>query len=374
MKIFTMFLLGTLTLAASATPVMHFTAQGRQHVVERLTQGHGGIWGIEFIDRDQILFTLKRGGMKLLDLRNSAVKTLANPPQSTDYGQGGLLDVALHPDFARNKWVYVTYAKRTSSGGAGTVLARAQLDVAKGRFGNWNEIFVAKNVGTGGVHFGSRIAFDHDGYVFVSLGERGQADLAQKLNAHNGKVVRLHDDGRVPQDNPFIATAGALPEIWSYGHRNPQGLFYDRQTRKLYEQEHGPQGGDEINLVEKGKNYGWPVITYGVQYGGGPVGNGETHRAGMEQPLKYFKPSIAPSGLMVYRGNKVRLFTDKFVSGSLALQHVNLVPVEDAGRACEDRLLLGLEERFRDVKQGPDGLPYFATDDGNIYRIREEAP
>jgi glucose/arabinose dehydrogenase len=374
MKIIITLLLAALTLTASATPVMHFKAQGRDHVVERLTQGHGSIWGLEFITKDLIIFTLKEGGIKLLDLRNGAVKTLTNPPPSISYGQGGLLDIALHPKFDKNRWVYVTYARRGVSNGAGTALARARLDAGNTGFGPWEEIFIAKNLGSGGLHFGSRIAFDKDGYLYMSMGERGQGELAQKLNVHNGKVVRLFDDGRVPQDNPFVGTAGALPEIWSYGHRNPQGLFYDRQSDKLYEQEHGPQGGDEINLVEKGKNYGWPVITYGEQYGGGPIGNGETARSGMEQPLKYFRPSIAPSGLMIYRGSKVRLFTDKFVSGSLALQHLNLVSVDEPSRACEDRLLVGLNDRFRDVKQGPDGLPYVSTDDGNIYRIREVSP
>jgi glucose/arabinose dehydrogenase len=183
-------------------------------------------------------------------------------------------------------------------------------------------------------------------------------------------VIRLNKDGSIPSDNPFYNTPDAKKEIWSYGHRNPQGIFFDKATNRLYEQEHGPKGGDEINLIVKGKNYGWPVITFGREYSGGPVGNGETHREGMEQAIKYFVPSIAPSSLMIYQGETLKIFKDKFVSGSLALQHLNLVSTKDSLKACEDRLLLKLEERIRDVKQGPDGLIYVSSDNGRIYVIK----
>ena len=352
-----------------AQPVMQFKAGSENYVVEKLTEGHGTIWSVEFINNDLIIFTEKSGRIQTLDLKTGVPRLLQNLPKIYDAGQGGLLDIALHPEFKENSWVYVTYAKKTSTGQT-TAVARARLDVTEGRFDKWEDIFVARPSFSTSHHYGSRIVFDKEGYIYFGVGERGQADLAQQLTAHNGKVIRLFDDGRVPTDNPFVGTAGALPEIWSYGHRNPQGLFYDKKTGNLYEQEHGPKGGDEINLVVKGKNYGWPVITYGREYSGGQVGRGETARPGMEQPLKYFVPSIAPSSLMLYRGNKLKLFTDKFVSGALALQHLNVVAVDGVATACEDRLLLGLNERIRDVKQGPDGLVYVSSDNGRIYRIR----
>ncbi len=358
------------TFPTWAQPVMQFKAGDDNYVVEKLTEGHGTIWGVEFINSDLIIFTEKNGRIQTLDLKTGLARLLKNLPTVYNAGQGGLLDIAVHPEFAQNSFVYVTYAKKLTTGGQTTAVARARLDVNEGSFDKWEDIFVARPAFSTAHHYGSRIVFDKDGYIYFGVGERGQADLSQKLNAHNGKIIRLFDDGRIPQDNPFIGTPEALPEIWSYGHRNPQGLFYDKKTGNLYEQEHGPKGGDEINLVEKGKNYGWPVITYGREYSGGQVGRGETARPGMEQPLKYFVPSIAPSSLILYRGNKLKLFTDKFVSGALALQHLNLVAVKDVATACEDRLLMGLNERIRDVKQGPDGLVYVSSDNGRIYRIR----
>lgn len=362
--------LALISFSALSQPVMQFKAGSDSYVVEKLTEGHGIIWGVEFINSDLIIFTEKNGRIQTLDLKTGLTRLLQNLPKVYDAGQGGLLDVALHPDFAENSWVYVTYAKRLSTGGQTTALARARLDVNAGSFDKWEDLFIARPAFSTSHHYGSRIIFDKEGHIYFGVGERGQADLSQKLNAHNGKIIRLFDDGRVPQDNPFVGTPEALPEIWSYGHRNPQGLYYDKKTGKIYEQEHGPRGGDEINLVEKGKNYGWPVITYGREYSGAQVGRGETARPGMEQPLKYFVPSIAPSSLLVYRGSKLKLFTDKFVSAALALQHLNLVAIDGVATACEDRLLVGLNERLRDVIQGPDGLVYVSSDSGRIYRIR----
>jgi glucose/arabinose dehydrogenase len=284
--------------------------------------------------------------------------------------QGGLLDIALHPKFNENSWVYVTYAKHMN-GEQTTALARAKLDLAKEEFSEWQDIFLARPTFTTAHHYGSRIAFDDKGYLFLTVGDRGQDKLAQSLKTHNGKVLRLNMDGSAPNDNPFVNQTGALKEIWSYGHRNPQGLFFDKQTGTLYEQEHGPMGGDEINHIVKGKNYGWPLITYGREYTGGPVGDGETARDGLEQPIKYFLPSIAPSGLVVYRSKKLKLFKDRFISGALALQHLNVIDIKDCSTACEDRLLLPLNERIRDVIAGPDGLVYASSDTGRIYRIQE---
>jgi glucose/arabinose dehydrogenase len=250
-------------------------------------------------------------------------------------------------------------------------MARARLDLKKEEFDQWEDLFIAKPTLSTTHHYGSRIAFDPKGYIFVSIGERGSADLAQSLQAHMGKMIRLKMDGSIPEDNPFYNHPKALKEIWSYGHRNPQGLFFDKKSNILYEQEHGPMGGDEINIIKKGLNYGWPVITYGVDYSGSPIGKGETHKEGMEQPIKYFKPSIAPSSLLVYRNGILRFFNDKFISAALALQHMNAVAIKDSLKACEDRFLEKLDDRFRDVIQGPDGYIYISSDNGRIYRIKE---
>lgn len=355
--------------AAVVTPVLNFKIDGTDYLVEKVTDGHGIIWSMAFLSQDKMLFTEIAGKIHLLDLSTGSVREMKNPPAVFQSGQGGLLDIALHPDFKNNKWVYVTYSKKIGARQT-TAFARAKLDLVKEEFDKWTDLFVALPVQSTAHHYGSRIAFDKNDNVFVTVGERGQAELAQDLKAHMGKIIRLKTDGTIPLDNPFVGRMDAKPEIWTYGHRNPQGIFFDEVTGNLYEQEHGPQGGDEINLIVKGKNYGWPVITYGEQYGGGPIGRGETARAGMEQPLKYFTPSIAPSSFFIYRHSKLKLFKDRFVSSALALQHLNVIDVKDCKTACEDRLLSSLDERIRSAQVSPDGLVYVSSDNGRIYRIK----
>ena len=357
-------------LQAAPVSVLNFKLDGQSYTVQKLTDGLGIIWAMEFLSPTKIIFNELKGNIHILDLTTGVTRQMKNPPKVHVATQGGLLDIALHPKFSENSWVYVTYAKRIS-GKQTTALARAKLNLAKEEFSEWQDIFLAQPTFNTAHHYGSRIAFDDKGYLFLTVGDRGNEKLAQSLATHNGKVLRLNMDGSAPSDNPFVNQAGALKEIWSYGHRNPQGLFFDKTTGVLYEQEHGPMGGDEINLITKGKNYGWPLITYGREYSGGPVGDGETARPGLEQPIKYFLPSIAPSGLLVYRAKKLKLFQDRFVSGALALQHLNVVDVKDCASACEDRLLLPLNERIRDVIAGPDGLVYASSDTGRIYRIQE---
>ena len=350
-------------------PVMNFRAGSESYTVEKIVDGFGGIWALEFLSPNTIIFNEINGAISTLNLSSGVTRVMKNPPKVYFEGQGGLLDIAVDPNFESNQYIYVTYSKKVGELQT-TAMARSQLDLEKESFSPWVDLFVAKPASSTSHHYGSRIAFDKGGHIFFTVGERGNADLAQSLKAHNGKVIRLNLDGSVPSDNPFVRTPSALKEIWSYGHRNPQGIFFDETSNTLYEQEHGPMGGDEINIVGKGKNYGWPVISFGVDYSGRPVGNGERTRPGMEQAIKYFVPSIAPSSMMIYRGDKLKLFKDKFVSGSLALQHLNLVSVKDVYDACEDRLLLKLNERIRDVKEGPDQLVYVASDNGRIYVIK----
>ena len=373
MKKLILFLVLTLStqslFAALATPVLNFKVDGSEYVVDKVTDGHGIIWSMAFLSETKILFTEVAGKIHILDLASGSVRTMKNPPVVFQSGQGGLLDIALHPDFKNNKWVYVTYSKKIGARQT-TAFARAKLDPAKEEFDKWTDLFVAMPLQSTAHHYGSRITFDKNDHVFVTVGERGQAELAQDLKAHMGKIIRLKTDGTIPLDNPFVGRMDAKPEIWTYGHRNPQGIFFDEASGVLYAIEHGPQGGDEINLIEKGKNYGWPVITYGEQYGGGPIGGGETSRAGMEQPLKYFTPSIAPSNFFIYRHTKLKLFKDRFVSSALALQHLNVIDVKDCKSACEDRLLVPLDERLRSVNVSPDGLVYVSSDKGRIYRIK----
>ncbi len=363
------FLLTSFVAAAKEEPVLKVKTKAHAYVVSKVAEGFDGIWALEFLNDEELIFTEISGKIGILNLRTGQTRKLENVPRVYHEGQGGLLDVAVDPDFKQNRKVYLTYAKKVG-GLQTTALATSKLDAGKGRFEEWKELFVASPAFSTSHHFGSRMAFDGEGHVFLTVGDRGQQDLAQSLEAHAGKVLRLNLDGSVPSDNPFAKKAGAKPEIWSFGHRNPQGIFYDGATKTLYEQEHGPKGGDEINVVVPGNNYGWPVITHGREYSGGPVGKGISEKEGLEQPLKYFVPSIAPSSLLIYRGGKLGFFKDRFVSGSLALQHLNLLDVKGAAKACEDRLLLNFEERIRDVKQGPDDLIYFSTDSGKIFVIR----
>lgn len=358
--------------AAAATAVLNFEVQGRAYSVDKLTDGHGIIWGMEFLTPTKMIFTELTGRVHVLDLETGTTRELKNVPQVHVAVQGGLLDVAVHPDFKKNNWVYVTYAKRLN-GQQTLAMARAKLDLSKEEFGPWTDLFVARPTFETSHHYGSRMSFDGNGHLFLTVGDRGNEKFVQSLETHNGKVIRLKDDGSVPADNPFVRTPKALKEIWSYGHRNPQGLFFDQTTGVLYEQEHGPMGGDEINVIVKGKNYGWPLVTFGREYSGEPWGRGETSRPGLEAPIKYWIPSIAPSGLLVYRSSKLPLFRDRFVSGALALQHLNVVDIKDCLTACEDRLLMAIDERIRDVIAGPDGLVYVASDKGRIYRIQEGA-
>jgi glucose/arabinose dehydrogenase len=283
---------------------------------------------------------------------------IGNVPAVFANGQGGLMDIKLHPDYASNGWIYLTYAK-PGEGGGGTVIARTKLE--GNNLTGLEELFSAQPLSGSGAHFGSRIVFDGKGYIFFTSGERGTKPNAQDLTNHLGKVLRLHEDGKVPTDNPFVNTPDAKPEIWSYGHRNPQGLVYDKATETLWDVEHGPMGGDELNKVEKGKNYGWPVITYGMNYDSTAITD-ITEKEGMEQPVFYWKPSIATCGMTQVTGDKYPGWNGNLLVGALAKQHIARVELDAQGKFVKQEKLLENIGRVRAVEQSPDGYLYVATE------------
>jgi aldose sugar dehydrogenase len=333
--------------------------------VETFARGLDRPWGLAFLPDGRVLVTEKPGRMRIVSREGQLSPPVQGVPKVFAVSQGGLLDVALDRQFAQTSTIYFCYAEPDEGGGR-TSMARATL-VAEGqpRLEDVKVIFRQQGPLSRGNHWGCRIVQMPDGNLFLTTGDHfTHRDEAQNLGNHLGKIVRIRPDGSVPPDNPFINRRGALPEIWSYGHRNAQGAATNPASGKLWEHEHGARGGDEINIPEAGKNYGWPVITYGVDYSGARIGIG-THKEGMEQPIHYWDPSIAPSGMAFYSGDLFPAWKGNLFVGALAGQM--LVRLELAGDkvAKEERLLRGLNERIRDVRSGPDGALWLATDNSN---------
>ncbi|MDR7418585.1 MAG: PQQ-dependent sugar dehydrogenase [Armatimonadota bacterium] len=325
-------------------------------------------WGFVFLPDGRMLVTERAGRLRLVDREGRLSEPLAGVPHVLAQGQGGLLDVALSPGFAQDRLVYVSFAE-PGEGGAGTAVARGRLG-ERGLEGT-QVIWRQQPKVSGANHWGSRIVFRPDGTLFVTLGDRfGYRERAQDLSTTIGKIVRINADGSVPRDNPFVGRAGARPEIWSYGHRNVQAAALHPQTRELWTVEHGARGGDELNRPEAGKNYGWPVITYGVDYSGARIGEG-TAKAGMEQPVYYWDPVIAPSGAVFYTGDAYPGWRGSLLIGGLQSRVLVRLSLEGGRVTREERHLADLRERIRDVRQGPDGLVYAATDspEGRIVRV-----
>ena len=349
------------TTAASAAP--------RAEVV---TAGLENPWGVTFLSEGRFLVTERPGRMRIVGADGRTGAALTGLPPIAAGGQGGLLDVLADSGFNGNRTVYFCYSEpEANSSRNSTALARAQLSVDGTRLENLKVIFSQRPKVQSGAHFGCRIVEGRDGTLFLTLGDRfSRKEDAQKLENHLGKVVRVAKDGSVPRDNPFAGRPGALPEIWSYGHRNGQGATLDPDGR-LWMHEHGPQGGDEINIPQAGRNYGWPVITYGENYGGGKIGDGSTAKDGMEQPVHYWVPSIAPSGMAFLTSDRYGAsWKGNLFVGSLKFGYLDRIELKDGKVVAESKLLAG-RDRIRDVKQGPDGLLYVLTDasDGKLIRL-----
>lgn len=331
-------------------------------------------WALAFIDGGRFLVTERPGRLRVVSASGQLGAPVAGLPRVDAVGQGGLLDVITDRDFSRSRTIYFCYAE-PGEGGNSTALASARLSADASRLEGVKVLFSQKPKFNSRAHFGCRIAEAPDGTLFLTLGDRfsRMAD-AQTLDNHHGKVVRITKDGSVPPDNPFVKTPGALPEIWSLGHRNLQGAAIGPDGQ-LWTSEHGPQGGDEINRPAAGKNHGWPVITYGENYGGGAIGAGLTQKAGMEQPLHYWVPSIAPSGMAWVTSERYgKDWIGSLLVGSLKFQYLAKLHFNGPRLVKEEKLLPALGQRVRDVRQGPDGLIYLLTDERNGQLLRLRAP
>lgn len=362
---------GAAILSGPVTPLLaQDVERTKEHDFRVVTVVDGLVspWSFAFLPSGDILVTQRGGQIRLIRGGKLLADTVPGAPVVRASGQGGLLDIVLHPKFAQNKLVYISYSKPSEDGTQGaTAVMRARWE--NDRLVGGQDIFVAKNWSTGRGHYGSRLAFDKDDFLFISLGDRQvppTGDLekhpAQDLSTHHGKTIRLKDDGSVPADNPFVNTPGALPEIWSYGHRNMQGIMVHPATNQLFTIEHGPQGGDELNLDEAGKNYGWPVIGFGVNYTSGTAIHGGTVRRGMEQPLNVWVPSIAVEGLLVYTGDKFPQWRGNFFVGGMAGQRLVRLQM-DGTKVLDVENMLQRRGRVRAIRQGPDGFLYVAFED-----------
>ena len=335
-----------------------------------LTEGLEHPWSLAFLPDGRMLVTERPGRLRIVakDGKPEPAPIAGLPTTIEERGQGGLLDVQLHPRFTENALVYFAYAER-GDGGYSTAVARGKLSGAQ--LDNVEVIFRQLPKSRGGLHFGSRLVFDRSGLLYITLGERGERERAQALDDLGGKVVRVHDDGRVPKDNPFAGKPGARPEIFTFGNRNVQGAALHPTTGELWSHEHGPQGGDEVNILRAGVNYGWPVITYGVNYGiGTKIGEG-TAKPGMAQPLHYWVPSISPSGMAFYTGDKIPQWRGDLFVGALRDQLLVRLRLNGEKVVQEERMLQGALGRIRDVRQGPDGYLYLLVDatDGKLVRL-----
>ncbi|HEY0822913.1 MAG TPA: PQQ-dependent sugar dehydrogenase [Ramlibacter sp.] len=326
-------------------------------------------WAVAFLPQGRFLVTERPGRMRIIDAQGKAGAPLAGVPEVAARGQGGLLDVVTDSAFAANRTIYFCYAE-PGSGGNGTALARARLSGDERRLEDVRVIFRQKPKVSSSLHFGCRIVEARDGHLFLTLGERfNRKEDAQSLDTHHGKIVRVQKDGGVPKDNPFVGRSGALPEIWSYGHRNAQGATL-APDGSFWMHEHGPQGGDEINLPQPGRNYGWPVVTHGENYGGGKIGEGLAQKAGTEPPLHYWVPSIAPSGMAFLTGDRYGAdWRGSLFVGSLKFGYLARLQLAGGKVAREEKLLEGIG-RVRDVRQGPDGFLYLLTDESNGKLVR----
>lgn len=340
--------------------ISHAHEHSEHFTVTELTNDLEGPWGLAFLPNGDMLVTQKTDSLLRLSSTGERLGEVTGLPKQKVSGQGGMLGIAIDPDFSNNQFVYVCL-NMSGDGGHGSEVHRGKL--VDNTLVDTKAIFIAQPKSRSGYHFGCRVTFDKQGYLFVSLGDRGSRETAQNVNSHNGKVVRIHSDGSIPTDNPFVGKNG-LDDIFSYGHRNVQGMTLNSMTGDVWTHEHGPRGGDEINIVSSGDNYGWPVITYGVNYSGTKITD-KTEMPGMRQPLVYWDPSIAPSGMTFYTGDMFPEWKGKLFVGSLKFRHLRMLTLKDEKVTKQAELLADRSERIRDVVQGPDGALYVLIDGSN---------
>jgi glucose/arabinose dehydrogenase len=351
-----------------------FASSAGQLDVQTVASGLVNPWSLAFLPDGRMLVTERPGRMRLVTAEGQLSPPLKGVPEVFASGQGGLLDVVIDKSYPQNKTIYFCFAERTGGGGR-TAVARAKLNDGNGRLDDVRIIFRQEGPLSSGNHYGCRIVQASDDNLFVTLGEHANyRDEAQNLGNHLGKLIRIAPDGSVPTDNPFVGRANAKPEIWSYGHRNEQGLAINPASGDLWEIEHGPRGGDEVNIIGKAKNYGWPVIGYGIDYSGARI-HGSTAKDGMEQPIKYWVPSIAPSGMAFYTAKLFPKWAGSLFTGALAGKMLVRLSLNGNTVTGEERLLQNLNERIRDVRQGPDGALWLLTDNsaGRILRVSPAA-
>ncbi|WP_026838958.1 PQQ-dependent sugar dehydrogenase [Gillisia sp. JM1] len=364
---FNLLIINVLLLVFSACAQKDTTIEASTYTyaVETVVEDLNIPWGMAFLPDGSMLITEKSG--KLILFKDDTKQQITGVPEVYNRGQGGLMDVILHPDYKNNGWIYISYASpEGDEDGGNTAIMRAKL--------NGNELiqkevlYKATPNTTKGKHFGSRIAFDKEGFLYFSAGERGERDInPQDITRDNGKIYRLNDDGSIPANNPFVDEPNAKKAIYSYGHRNPQGMILHPTTGEIWVHEHGPKGGDEINIIKKGANYGWPVVTYGQNYSGTSI-TSESSRPDMEGPIYYWIPSIAPSGMVYITSDKYPHLKNNLLIGSLKFQYLELDILEDEKVVKRERLLEGIG-RVRDVKQGPDGFIYVAVEGLGIVKL-----
>ncbi|NKB20548.1 MAG: PQQ-dependent sugar dehydrogenase [Alphaproteobacteria bacterium] len=351
-------------------PAETVNSQLHKFRVVPLAKGLEHPWSIAFLPNKDILITERAGRLRLYSDGRLDPKPIANVPKVVDSGQGGLFDVTLHPQFDGNQLLYLAYAAR-GQGGVHTRVTRFRYDAKAHSLADAKQIFDANPKAFGGRHFGGRMVFDRQRYLYITLGDRGDMDRAQVTSDHSGSVIRLRDDGRVPNDNPLRGKSHSKPEIYSFGHRNPQGMALHPQTGAIWTHEHGARGGDEINIIRPGRNYGWPVITHGIDYDGSKIGIGKS-APGMEQPFYYWVPSIAPAGMAFYTGDKFPKWRNSLFVGALRGETLVRLKLKGNDVVKEERLLQNAVGRVRDVRIGPDGFLYLATDDSDGRLLRLE--
>lgn len=353
---------------SSNTSSKVYESEGQKFRYETLVKRGDVIWGFDFLPDGRIIFTERGGTLGVYDPKTNKAQTIQGAPQVWAKGQGGLLDVRVQASSAKSAepTIYLTYSEPKGKG-ATTALGVGVLSGQELK--NFKKIFSAEHANTNEIHFGSRIEFDNAGHIFVTIGDRNDRHEAQKLNNHIGSVVRLKEDGSAPSDNPFVGQKEAAPEVWSYGHRSPQGLVRHPTTGDLWLAEMGPRGGDEINLVKKGANYGWPLATYGREYWGPSIG--EKTKAGTEPPVVYWVPSISPSGMTIYNGDVFPKWKGNAFIGNLSSTHLRRLAFDEQAKSFtrQEELLKDLGERIRNVRPGPDGFLYLSTDSGQIARL-----